>query len=99
MIPTYKEGGVNRYWEFKNKIANITKKLSHEEDFTLSEDAIQNIISLNPNYYHTYYVLGLYYKSKKEFGMALKYLNEALQYQIPRKVDKDQIISVGYLRF
>ncbi len=90
----YKQGGVDKYWAYKQKVATIMNKLSNDEEVILSDDEVQKIILLNPNYYYTYYVLGRYYKSKMDYSTSMKYLKEALQHQIPRKVDKDQIIAV-----
>ncbi len=90
----YKAGGVDKYWQYKSEVASLMKKLSNNEVINLTEADIQNFTSLNPNYYYTYYVLGLYYKSKSDTNTAMNYLNQALEHQIPRKVDKNQIIKV-----
>ena len=60
----YKQGGVDRYWDYKNRVKNILEGISEKDKITISDEDIQEMESLNPDYYYSYYVQGLYYKRK-----------------------------------
>jgi len=87
----YKTGGVDKIWEQREFLASIKNAVSEQKKLVLEDSTIDKTISANPDFYYTHYVLGLYYKNNTEYEKAVETFNKALDCQIPRMVDRDQI--------
>ena len=55
----------------------------------LTDEEIQRFVKSNPNYFHTFMLLGDYMKSKKRYPQAISQYDKALKMNIPRKHDID----------
>lgn len=91
--PFYKSNGVEKVWAYRERLDSIKSMLGTNQEVTLSDAIINDIENSNPDFYYTHYVLGLYYESKQNYKQAFSSLNKSLKCQIPRMVDKEQIIK------
>jgi hypothetical protein len=65
--------------------------LSTKAGFTVAEDSILKLIRINPNFFHTYDVIGDYYQMKNEKRRATEFWIKALSKEVPRQSEKDNI--------
>ena len=68
-------------------------QLKHKQKLMteVASKTITTFISLNPEYFETYYILGNYYSDEKNVAEALKYYNLALTKEITTVQDKEAI--------
>lgn len=88
----YKSGGVSNIWQYREMLDSIQSVLVTDENSTLSDSFITKFENANPDFYLTHYTLSQYYERNHEYQKAFEALSDALNCQIPRLVDKEQIL-------
>ncbi len=68
-------------------------KNSISKNIELKPSEIERFIKLNPNYYHTYELLGDYFKQKKKSDKATEMYKMALEKEIPYLSDRSKILK------
>lgn len=76
---------------YKNLVESRMLTFQILADSTLSEQEIENYIKLNPKYYYTWFMAGKSYLNNHDTVNATNCFNQALQCEIPRKVDREQV--------
>ena len=82
-----------KYKEYKIKTKMLKYYMSNDNVMNISDKEINYYRNLNPNYYYTYYVIGEYYRLKNDKINAIKNYNIALNKEIPRTIDRKQILD------
>lgn len=79
--------------KYKNflEYRRLTEQYKQENSKKITPEEIEDYISLNKNYYYTWFVGGQKYLQNKDTAMAHKCFEEALNCKIPRKVDRKQV--------
>lgn len=67
------------------------RKMVWNEEGQLSAQEIKQYIASNPHYFHTYFMLGDYYKMKQLYDAAIKSYQKAMELDIPREPEKKAI--------
>ena len=78
----------NAYKKFREAFKFAHK---HKVDYALDSKTITNFISLNPEYYETYFLLGNYFKDENEPVEARYYYVKARTKEITTEQDKETI--------
>lgn len=89
----YRFEGVKSVWRYRDIVDSIKTSISKEEVIELDKELINELISLNENYYYTYFMLGQYYEKLSRPIEALHHYNTSLSCEIPRTVDKQQVLN------
>lgn len=89
----YNSGGVNGVWQYREMLDSIQSVLTTKKETRLSDLFITKFENANPDFYLTHYVLSQYYERSQEYQKAFEALSDALSCQIPRLVDKQQILK------
>ena len=76
---------------FKSTTEKIRDIIWNDGKGELTTQELQHYINSNPKYFHTYMMLGDYYKSKKFYREAIQNFKTALNLEIPRKNDVDAL--------
>lgn len=79
------------YLEFKKKLDEFSNKINSKE--IIQKKEIQSFIKLNPEFWKTYFVVGEYYFSQKDYKNALENYQIALQKEITTLPDKELILK------
>ena len=58
----------------------------------ISETEIKHFVSLNPEFYFTYYTIADYYYKRKNFDKASDYYSTALEKEVTFITDRDRIL-------
>jgi isopenicillin-N N-acyltransferase-like protein len=70
------------------------KELLHQKHPDLTGDSfIRDYLKLNPHYYYPYFLAGEFYRLAGNAPLAEMMYKEALSREIPRKVDREQVIE------
>jgi len=88
-----KSNSYKQFSLYKNESQLIKSSIVGKTDFVLSNEKIKKYLNLNQEYYYSYYLVAEYYRSRENYKSAIRYYNIALKKEIPREVDKKQIID------
>lgn len=77
------------YKEFKKQLKEIQSKI--ENEVLISDKDLLNFIKLNPEYWLSYFTVGEYYFSQKEYNQATRNYRIALTKEITTYPDKERI--------
>jgi tetratricopeptide (TPR) repeat protein len=83
------EKGYDKYQEYR-KMLSIFVSLKKTDN--ISEAEIKHFVSLNPEFYFTYYAIADYYYKRKNFDKASDYYSTALEKEVTFMTDKDRIL-------
>ena len=72
-----------RVISFRNYVKDINRSIKYNE--TLNQSYIDNFISINPEHYLTWKIIGDYFKSINEIENSKKFYSHALECEIPYK--------------
>ena len=78
-----------RFGQYKQWHAEILNAMG--SDKVITDDFAEEFMKSNPEYYETYRVLGLYYRSRNDLSRALIYFRTALTKEIPYMEDRKAI--------
>lgn len=81
------------FLKYQAKSKRIKQQLDQEKAKSISEQEIQAYLKLNPDFYHPYFLAGQYYAAIENKEKATLYFKMALKKEIPRTIDRDQIIQ------
>jgi hypothetical protein len=76
---------------FAKAMTEKIRKIVWNEEGEISKEEIQAFIESNPHYFHTYFMLGNYFKSKNLDKEAALYYRKALTLEIPRLPERKAI--------
>lgn len=79
------------FQEYRQLTEQIRKRLDTGESGFLSEPEIEHYLSLNPAYYYPHFLIGKYYQTLGNLEKAAIEFKTALQKEIPRKVDREEV--------
>lgn len=79
--------------KYQTETKQLKKQLDQENVSEISEKKLQQYLSLNPDFYLPYFIAGQYYALVQDRKKAEHYFQTALSKEIPRTVDRDQIIQ------
>jgi isopenicillin-N N-acyltransferase like protein len=65
----------------------------HKLNYIIKDEIVRQFIDSNPEYFETYFILGNYFRDKKQEDEALKYYNLALTKEITTIQDKEAIVK------
>lgn len=82
------------FLEYRQLTDQIKNRLDKGEKGFLSEQEIEHYLSLNPGYYYPHFLIGKYYQTLGNTEKAEIELKTALQKEIPRKVDREEVEEV-----
>lgn len=80
-----------RFAEYKALTAKYKKMLWHDRAGELSLDELQHYSLTNPEFFHTWFVLGEIWKARGDDGKALECYAKALEKEIARLGEKEKI--------
>ncbi|MBK6281623.1 MAG: hypothetical protein IPF54_02180 [Draconibacterium sp.] len=58
---------------------------------TITKNELDELISLNKNYYYPWFLAGNFYYERKEFELALSYFSKAIKLEIPQESTSNEI--------
>lgn len=82
-----------RFLKYKSETKRFKALLNDKKAKQLSIEQIEAYIKLNPDFYHTYYVAGQLYALIGERKSATSSFHQALKMEIPRLVDRNQVVN------
>lgn len=80
-----------RGYEHFRKLKGYIKWFTSHEKFSLEEHVLKTFEGSNPNFYHTYEVLGDYYEAHGDFVKAIAHYKKALTLEIATLVERENI--------
>ena len=80
-----------KFRKYKETTKLIMDIVNNKTENSISEAIINAYLQLNPNYYYTYFAVAKYYNTIGEKQKAIDNFKLALNYEFPRKVDKEQV--------
>ena len=72
-----------QFLQYKNTLSTIQDKIKSKSAITKNE--LDELISLNKNYYYPWFLAGNFYYGQKEFELALSYFSNAIKLEIPQE--------------
>jgi len=87
----YKNGGVDRLWDYRHRIEHIKQTIDASDTVELSQTYIEKTIELNPNFFYGYYIIGNYYSKISNKQRAAEFYKKALSCEIPKEVEVNMI--------
>ncbi len=72
-----------RFVQYKNTLSSIQDKIKSKSAITKNE--LDELISLNKNYYYPWFLAGNFYYQQKEFELARTYFSNAIKFEIPQE--------------
>jgi len=82
------------FLEYRQLTEHIKKRLDNGEKGFLSDPEIEHYLSLNPDFYYPHFLIGKYYQTLGNTEKAEVGLKMALEKEIPRKVDREEVEGV-----
>lgn len=78
---------------YQSETTRLKALINREEAGGIAHSEIMDYLSLNPEYYYPWYIAGELLRVKGDKQGALDYYQKALSLEIPRKVDRDQVME------
>lgn len=79
--------------QFHKTMTEKIRKIIRSEEGEINKTEIEHYQQSNPNYFHTYMMLGDYYRSKKQKHEAISSYKKALALDIPRTNDSLALVD------
>lgn len=78
---------------YREETKRIRSLLEEGGTGVINSREMEGYLDLNPDYYHPYYIAGEWYRLTGHPEKAMEMYDRALQKEIPRQVDRDQILE------
>ena len=82
-----------RNLQFHKTMTEKIRKIIRSEEGEISKNEMEHYQQSNPNYYHTWMMLGDYYRTKKQKQEAIESYRKALSLDIPRTNDSLALVD------
>ncbi len=73
----------SQFLQYKNALLAMQHKIKSKS--TITKNELDELISLNKNYYYPWFLAGNFYYERKEFELALSYFSKAIKLEIPQE--------------
>lgn len=89
--PFLNEQEYSNFLEFRRLAQKIGESTKIATPLPEAGEIFRDLIKFNPEYYHTYALIGRYYQEMEDHEAAMKYFNLALSKEISSNTEKDNI--------